>query len=187
MKKIKVLLAVIIMANLLISCGSTNIDKPSILIETPKTYGDVLNGFKVMDLGAKTVSDSIIKEKKYSLVVLWSTDCKDCEYTLKVINELNHKYKDKGIGFLGILTDSVGETGGVDKKVVNIGKQKIKVWDIGYPNITVPVGIKEAVMPDIFHYPASFLVDNNGNIVSEFYPGNFSYEEWDKLLSELID
>ncbi|MEG0918334.1 MAG: hypothetical protein RSA49_03095 [Anaerovoracaceae bacterium] len=187
MNKIKLLIVIVVMALLLVSCGNSTVDKPSMLIETPKTYGDVLNGFKVPDLGGKPVSDSLIKEKKYSLVVLWSTECQGCEDTLKVINKLSNKYGDGSLGFLGIMTDSVNDRGKLDKKAIRVGRHKLSHWNIDFTNITVPIGIKEAVMPDVFLLPASFLVDHNGDVVSQFYPGNVPYEEWDQMISELID
>ncbi len=89
------------------------------------------------------------------------------------MQEIEEKYKDKGVKVLGLLIDGELDTGRIimDKKG---GK---------YINILHTESLIDGFLDEIMYVPTTVIVDSRGALVGEMIVGAKSF----KVLSELID
>lgn len=191
MRKFRSILGLLICITLMttmVSCGEKT-DKTkvnSLIKETPQIYREILGGFETKDINGNKVNDSIIKKQKYTLVSLWGSDCIACIDQMPILEKLNKKYKNKNFGVMGVVIDTTNDQGEIDSSKVASAKEIAGKTKITYPNIIIPGSVKETVLKDIIALPVCFIVDANGNVVSELISGSYSYKEWTNKLKEIL-
>ncbi len=129
--------------------------------------------FTVTDLKGDSIRLSSLKGKVL-LLDFWASWCGPCRYSNKHLVKLYNKYRDKGFEILGV---SLDEQRSDWKKAVSKDK-------ITWMQAIDPGGwdAQAATKWQVDAIPASFLVDQNGNVVAI----NLEKDELEKKIKALL-
>ncbi|MFC1676081.1 TlpA family protein disulfide reductase [Planctomycetota bacterium] len=113
-----------------------------------------------------TVNDPDLSEMKGRVRVLefWATWCRSCVKNIPHMNELNNKYKGKGLEIIGLSADRKEED------VVEVIREKGINYAIGLDNGT-------SDWYGITGYPTVFVVDHRGVVIWQGYPWDKKFEK----------
>jgi thiol-disulfide isomerase/thioredoxin len=129
----------------------------------------------VKDLNGNDVSLASYRGKVVFLN-FWATWCGPCKIEIPHFVELQDKYADKGVAFLGLSVDDTVEQ----------LKPFVEQYRINYP---VLLGIdneevQEAFGP-IYGIPITFIIDRQGNICSK-HQGLATKEQFERVIQGLL-
>jgi len=111
--------------------------------------------------------------KNIYVVEFWATWCGPCRTSIPHLTELQKKYKDKNVTFIGVSTDSEQTVGDVKPFVKKMGDKMNYAVAIDKDGAT-----KKAYMDAnyIGGIPHAFIVDQRGRIVWHDHPMNEGFE-----------
>ncbi|MEG0663365.1 MAG: TlpA disulfide reductase family protein [Anaerovoracaceae bacterium] len=193
-KKTLILITVLVFALAFTACGGAKSAEPA-AEKAPQNAGGSSNGntgtntgallgsFKGESLDGTEINQEIFAQNKYTLIEVWATYCGPCIKEMPIIEKIGQKYKDKGIGVLGIVTDAQEEDFKANMPQVELAKEIIKKEGATYPNMLIPQEIFP-LMAEITGTPSAFLVDSQGNIASKIYAGALSEKDWSDILDQ---
>lgn len=138
--------------------------------------------FTTQDLDGSTVTQDIFKEHKLTLVNAFGTWCSPCVQEIPDLEKLYETMQDKGVGVIGIVTDTIGMDGKLDQTVVDTAKQLAEQSGVTYPFLVPDAGWLNGRLANMDTFPESFFVDENGNIVGETYFGSRDLAEWTSVV-----
>lgn len=111
---------------------------------------------------------------KVTLIVFWSTQCKDCRNEIENLEKIYKKYNKLGFSIIRINTDAQNE---LLKNL--IGKNQPKWIDVGLKNQ------KNIILDGIYNIkntPFSFLIDSTGKIIAK----NLVDDELTEKINEIM-
>ncbi len=185
----KRILIVVIMFSLLflMSCG----DKNSV-DESEGTQNNVamlsdglgLTDFYTTDLDGNEVTPEIFEDYNLTLVNVWGTFCSPCLNEMPDLGELHRKYQGQGLNVIGIVIDVQDENLEPNKDQIQLAKEIVTKTNADYTHLLVSSEMVNSILNQFDAIPASFFVDSKGEIVSEFYIGSKSKEDWIDLIEK---
>ena len=92
------------------------------------------------------------------------------------MQEIEDKYKDKGVRVLGILADNE----------VEIGKSYMSKKSAKYVNILPTESLINGFLDEIMYVPTTLIVNNKGEMVGEIIAGARSSKEFSKLIDNAL-
>jgi thiol-disulfide isomerase/thioredoxin len=98
------------------------------------------------------------------------------------LGELNKEYADKGVQFIGIVSDATAET----PDEIELAKEIRDYTGADYLHILVSESVYDAMLTTVQAIPTSFIVNSKGEIVSEVSIGSRSKEDWKTFIDETI-
>jgi thiol-disulfide isomerase/thioredoxin len=114
-------------------------------------------GFSLVDLSGKKVS--LAQFKGHPVVVnFWATWCGPCKLEMPWFEEMNQKYKDKGLVILGLSQDNGTDVAEISKSAKKVG--------VTYP-ILQPDDNVSKLYGGVDYLPETFYVDAKGVISAE--------------------
>jgi thiol-disulfide isomerase/thioredoxin len=117
--------------------------------------GKVKN-FRLKNLNNKRVSYSQLKGEKVTVIDFWATWCVPCRRSIPKLVAIHERYREKGVGFIGISVDGPR----------NLPKVKPHARSLG---ITYPVvlDINSQIMKElkVVSLPTVLLIDQNNEVV----------------------
>jgi len=146
-----------------------------------------LAGFQTKDIYGNDVNQDIFKDYPLTLVNVWGTFCGPCLKELPYLGELREEYEPKGVNIVGIVVDAQDEEMQPIDEQLELARQIADETGANYTHMLVSTDMIDPVLNRFDAIPASFLVDSSGNIVSEFYIGSRSKEEWVDLIETNIE
>jgi thiol-disulfide isomerase/thioredoxin len=145
---------------------------------------DGLASFQTKDIYSNDVNQDIFQDYKLTLVNVWGTFCGPCLEELPYLGELQKEYESKGVNIVGIVCDVQDENLEFIDEQISLAKQIVDSTGADYLHMVVSIDMIDPVMSKFDAIPASFFVDSNGSIISEFYIGARSKDEWKALIDE---
>ncbi|WP_263379863.1 TlpA family protein disulfide reductase [Granulicella paludicola] len=116
--------------------------------------GKVAPGFTLVDLNGKKVS--LAQFKGHPVVVnFWATWCGPCKLEMPWFEEMNQKYKDKGLVILGLSQDTGTDVAEIAKSAKKIGV----TYEILQPDDNIA-----KLYGGVDYLPETFYVDGKGMI-----------------------
>lgn len=134
--------------------------------------------FTTQDIQGNAVTQDIFKEHKLTLVNAMGTWCSPCVQEMPELEKLYQSMQAKGVGVVGIVTDTVGADGALDETALETAKQLADQTGVTYPLLVPDAGWLNGRLANMETFPESFFVDENGNIVGEAYFGSRDLEGW---------
>lgn len=100
---------------------------------------------------------------------------RDCEYDLKLLQELHEKYDDRGVKVVGVVFSS-GTREDLEAFVSDLG--------VEFPNLMCTNEVRESY--DVSTFPTTFLLGADKRIRYWMY-GILVRDHWDQLIAELLE
>ncbi|MBQ7582602.1 MAG: TlpA family protein disulfide reductase [Lachnospiraceae bacterium] len=142
--------------------------------------------FTAADLNQKNVRlGDIIGSNKVTLINYWGTFCGPCINEMPDLAKLEKKYKKKGFEIVGMTCDIVNPDDSIDQNTLSDAKDIIASTGVDYPVLIATNEINEYF--DAEYVPMSFFVDSHGNQISDVIVGSQSLNEWESMITDLID
>ncbi|WP_312650441.1 TlpA family protein disulfide reductase [Aminipila sp.] len=203
MRKVKLILTVIIVSLLLLllgSCGEedaknmTSQEKATDSEEVeemvmPEDLGTTkdLNSFATIDIYGNQVDNEVFSDYEYTIIDVWGTYCTPCINAMPDMKKVYDEYKDKGVNVMGIVIDVQNADRSPQMEGIKKARTIVEKQGADFTHILIPKNLLYSFMMDIQFIPTQFIVDSEGNIISNYYEGGKSYEQWCKILDEKLD
>ncbi len=145
-----------------------------------------LTSFQTKDIYGGDFNQDIFQDYSLTLVNVWGTFCGPCLDEMPSLGELHKEYISKGVNIVGIVVDVQDEDMNVIEDQRELAKEIASGTGADYTHLLISEQMIESVLNQFDAIPASFFVDSDGNIVSEFYIGSREKEDWVTIIEENI-
>lgn len=142
----------------------------------------VVPEFTSTDLDGNATDNTVFENTDFTFVNIWGTFCSPCINEMPYLGELNKEYADKGVQFIGIVSDATAET----PDEIELAKEIRDYTGADYLHILVSESVYDAMLTTVQAIPTSFIVNSKGEIVSEVAIGSRSKEDWKTFIDETI-
>ena len=141
--------------------------------------------FEGKDLDGNTVkSDELFSANAVTVVNFWFTTCNPCVGELSELDALNKELAEKGGALIGVNTFTLDG----DEAAISEAKDVLAKKGATYQNVYFNSdGEAGKFTTNIFAYPTTYVVDRNGNIVSEPIVGAITEKNQAEKLQKFID
>ena len=130
-----------------------------------------------------TFTSNELEKNKITLVNIWGTYCSFCIKELPDLQFIFEKYRDDGVGVVGIVTDLFTEK--PNEKNLLAAKQIIKDNSITYPNVFLNRELKDYLTDKVFLVPTTFFVDNKGNVIGDVIENVCTKEQLEERIVQI--
>jgi thiol-disulfide isomerase/thioredoxin len=145
-----------------------------------------LTSFTTKDIYGNDVNQDIFKDHKLTLVNVWGTFCGPCLDEMPSLGELQDEYEPKGVNIVGIVVDVQNEDMEVNEDQIQLAKEITDATGAEYPHLIISFDMLQ-LMNQFDAIPASFFVDSDGNIVSEYYIGAREKADWVDIIETNLE
>lgn len=130
-----------------------------------------------------TVTNSIFKDKAFTMVNIWGTYCPSCIKELSDLQEIYEEEKVNNMGMLGIVLDVKDELH-TDKEVNKI-RRILNNNNVKFPNILVDSNFRASISDKVFNIPTTVFVNNEGKVISRMIESACTKEEYKKCIQQI--
>lgn len=162
------------MLTILIAAALTGLMASAVFAQLPA--GKNAPDFSLNDLSGKkvTLSSFFAKPGKVVVLDLWATWCPPCRREIPFLIDLNKKYRNKGVAFIGVAVDSE------KSKVTSF----VRDQGINYTILHDPNGQTVGSLYNVKPIPETYIIDRNG-VIKYVHVGFGGKEEAAKMDSEI--
>ncbi len=141
--------------------------------------------FTGKDLGGNDVnSDELFSSSKVTVMNFWFTTCKPCVGELGDLEQLNKELAEKGGQVVGVNSFTLDG----NKDDIADAKDVLNKKGVTYKNIWFKSDSEAGKFTsNLFSFPTTYVIDQNGNIVGEPIVGAITSAEQRAALDKLID
>lgn len=139
----------------------------------------VLDGVELRS--EEALSNDYFSNKPYTLVNVWGTFCPPCIQEMPELNEIHTM--DHDIQVLGIVADLSSDTGSTFGPAQSIVNEK----DVQYANLVPTTSFQNEYLSSIQGLPTSFIVDDQGRVISKLFVGAGTAEEYLEFIDYTMD
>jgi thiol-disulfide isomerase/thioredoxin len=164
-------------------CGSNSAEPNE---QNEPSGGSGLTSFQTKDIYGEVKDQTIFKDYELTMVNVWGTFCGPCLDEMPDLSKIHREYEPKGVNIVGIVVDVQDQNLEVIEDQVELAKEIAEGTGANYTHLIVSQDMIDAVLNQFDAIPSSFFVDSDGNIVSEFYIGSRSKEDWVNLFEANI-
>ena len=120
------------------------------------------------------------------MVNVFATWCTACVNEIPDLVEVQNEMKSKGVNIVGVVTDTVDDTG-ENKEAIEKSKLIHEKTKASYPFLMPDKTNFNGRLNGIQAMPETFFVDSNGNIVGDTYSGAKSAKEWKQVIEKELE
>ena len=146
---------------------------PQLTVPRPSEVGTRMPEFMLRDVSGREASSEEFRGKVL-LVDFWATWCEPCKVEMPAFEELQNRYRDRGLVVVGIALDT--DAAGIAQFAKKLGVHYILL--ISTPEVERQFG-------GILGIPTTFLVDRNG-VIRKKVIGFDHKEAFEKALTDLL-
>ena len=140
--------------------------------------------FETKGVDGKDYTEKVFSDYDLTLVNIFTTWCSPCVNEIPELEKLYEEMKDKGVGVVGVVLDTVGDDGKQDDATVKKAGVLQEKTKASYPFLIPDSTMMNGRLNGISAFPETFFVDKEGNIVGETYSGSHSLDEWKKIVEK---
>ena len=137
--------------------------------------------FETKGVDGKDYTEKVFSDYDLTLVNIFTTWCSPCVNEIPELEKLYEEMKDKGVGVVGVVLDTVGDDGKQDDATVKKAGVLQEKTKASYPFLIPDSTMMNGRLNGISAFPETFFVDKDGNIVGETYSGSHSLDEWKEI------
>lgn len=143
--------------------------------------------FETTGIDGKTYTEKVFSDYDLTLVNCFTTWCSPCVNEMPDLDKLYQEMKEKGVGVVGMVIDSVGEDGTTDEDTVKKAQILKEKTGVTYPLLIPDAGNMNGRISGLSSFPESFFVDKDGNIVGDPIMGSKNLEDWKTAVEDALE
>lgn len=143
--------------------------------------------FETTGIDGKTYTEKVFSDYDLTLVNCFTTWCYPCVNEMPDLDKLYQEMKEKGVGVVGMVIDSVGEDGTTDEDTVKKAQILKEKTGVTYPLLIPDAGNMNGRISGLSSFPESFFVDKDGNIVGDPIMGSKNLEDWKTAVEDALE
>ena len=132
--------------------------------------------FESKGIDGETYTEDVFSKYDLTLVNIFTTWCSPCVNEIPELEKLYEEMKEKGVGVVGVVLDTIGENGEQDEEAVKKAEVLQQKTKASYPFLIPDSTMMNGRLNGITAFPETFFVDKDGNIVGETYSGSHDLE-----------
>ena len=140
--------------------------------------------FETKGVDGKDYTEKVFSDYDLTLVNIFTTWCSPCVNEIPELEKLYEEMKEKGVGVVGVVLDTVGDDGKQDDATVKKAGVLQEKTKASYPFLIPDSTMMNGRLNGISAFPEIFFVDKEGNIVGETYSGSHSLDEWKEIVEK---
>ena len=140
--------------------------------------------FETKGIDGKDYTEKVFSDYDLTLVNIFTTWCSPCVNEIPELEKLYEEMKEKGVGVVGVVLDTVGDDGKQDEETVKKAGVLQEKTKASYPFLTPDSTMMNGRLNGISAFPETFFVDKEGNIVGETYTGSHTLDEWKEIVEK---
>lgn len=152
---------------LLVSLAACTKNTPDEDISSETDASSLVGSFVTEDLDGNKVTESILKEKEYTMINVWGSFCGPCIDEMPELEKLSKELPDN-MQLIGVVGDLIYqfEDEGIRKDAMDI----VKTTGVTYKNLLLWPEADKIIEKSQF-VPTTFFVDSEGNMVGKMVVG----------------
>ncbi len=143
----------------------------------------VVPEFTSTDLDGNEVDNTVFENADFTFINIWGTFCSPCINEMPDLGELAAEYADKGVQFIGIVSDASAET----PDEIELAKEIREYTGTDYLHILVSESLYDGMLKGVRSIPTSFIVNSKGKFVSKTLVGSRSKEDWKTFIDDTLE
>ena len=140
--------------------------------------------FETKGVDGKDYTEKVFSDYDLTLVNVFTTWCSPCVNEIPELEKLYEEMKEKGVGVVGVVLDTVGDDAKQNEDTVKkagVLKEKTKA---SYPFLVPDSTMMNGRLNGVSAFPETFFVYKEGNIVGETYSGSHTLDEWKEIVEK---
>ena len=142
-----------------------------------------LSNLQTMDIDGKEFSGKNFSDYDLTMVNVFATWCSPCVQEIPDLAEIQKEMKDKGVNIVGVVTDTVDQTG-ENQEALEKAKLIRERRKAEYPFLIPDKSNINGRLSGIQAFPETFFVDKKGQIVGETYSGSHNKKAWSEIIEK---
>ena len=143
--------------------------------------------FETKGIDGKDYTEKVFSDYDLTLVNIFTTWCSPCVNEIPELEKLYEEMKEKGVGVVGVVLDTVGDDGKQDDATVKKAGVLQDKTKASYPFLIPDSTMMNGRLNGISAFPETFFVDKEGNIVGETYSGSHTLDEWKEIVEKELE
>ena len=143
--------------------------------------------FETKGIDGKDYTEKVFSDYDLTLVNVFTTWCSPCVNEIPELEKLYEEMKEKGVGVVGVVLDTVGDDAKQNEDTVKKAGVLQEKTKASYPFLVPDSTMMNGRLNGISAFPETFFVDKEGNIVGETYSGSHSLDEWKKIVEKELE
>lgn len=148
---------------------------------TSGTDAEMAWSFTATDLDGNEVTETVLSEKKLTMVNYWATFCGPCLREMPDLGELNEEYADKGFQIIGIVTDVAGD------KNLDTAIEVVAETGASYLHLPLSQELFNGPVSSVMAVPTTVFVDAQGKQVGEIVMRAKEKDDWAALIDAYLE
>ena len=145
-----------------------------------------LSNLQTMDIDGKEFSGKDFSDYDLTMVNVFATWCSPCVQEIPDLAEIQKEMKDKGVNIVGVVTDTVDQTG-ENQEALEKAKLIRERSKAEYPFLIPDKSNFNGRLSGIQAFPETFFVDKKGQIVGDTYSGSRNKKAWLEIIEKELD
>ena len=142
-----------------------------------------LSNLQTKDIDGKEFSGKDFSDYDLTMVNVFATWCSPCVQEIPDLAEIQKEMKDKGVNIVGVVTDTVDQTG-ENQEALEKAKLIRERSKAEYPFLIPDKSNFNGRLSGIQAFPETFFVDKKGQIVGETYSGSHNKKAWLEIIEK---
>ena len=143
-----------------------------------------VGAFETTDIDGNAYTEKVFSDYDLTLVNCFTTWCSPCVNEIPELEKLYEEMKEKGVGVVGVVLDTVGDDAKQNEDTVKKAGVLQEKTKASYPFMVPDSTMMNGRLNGISAFPETFFVDKEGNIVGETYSGSHSLDEWKEIVEK---
>ena len=140
--------------------------------------------FETKGVDGKDYTEKVFSDYDLTLVNVFTTWCSPCVNEIPELEKLYEEMKEKGVGVVGVVLDTVGDDAKQNEDTVKKAGVLQEKTKASYPFLIPDSTMMNGRLNGISAFPETFFVDKEGNIVGETYSGSHTLGEWKEIVEK---
>ena len=140
--------------------------------------------FETNGVDGKDYTEKVFSDYDLTLVNVFTTWCSPCVNEIPELEKLYEEMKEKGVGVVGVVLDTVGDDAKQNEDTVKKAGVLQEKTKASYPFLVPDSTMMNGRLNGISAFPETFFVDKEGNIVGETYSGSHTLDEWKEIVEK---
>ena len=140
--------------------------------------------FETKGVDGKDYTEKVFSDYDLTLVNVFTTWCSPCVNEIPELEKLYEEMKEKGVGVVGVVLDTVGDDAKQNEDTVKKAGVLQEKTKASYPFLVPDSTMMNGRLNGVSAFPETFFVDKEGNIVGETYSGSHTLDEWKEIVEK---